>query len=298
MSAKLTGIIRDIKVGPRLATHKVALFVLADDGKAHGVVSISLEEIMDAAEISKRQATKLRGVWQRMGIIRLVHKGGIGPGDQNTYAVNLDVLRAMGDGSVSYEARWLEITGGKGELECTLNPPNKGELECTLDARNKGEAKSELKGEAKGELKGELSPPSSSKSNYIYIPDDDGAGAPPVELPEWALAEVEKLEPDRWPLLAEAFLRWDGSRKAVDIGKAFVGWARRMLGIERKRGAGATLEPGDWARIYAMAGISTRTERDANPAELAKVRDTRAALLAANWRARRTASPAIEGATP
>jgi hypothetical protein len=79
-------------------------------------------------------------------------------------------------------------------------------------------------------------------------------------LPQWAIEEVTKLEPDRWPLLVEAYLRWDGCRLAIDPGKAFVGWAKKMLGISKaaKPGERRGMTAADWPMLEKMAGMTLR----------------------------------------
>lgn len=289
MSSRLVGIIRAIKVGPRLAAHKLALYALADDGKAVGEVEISAADIMEAAEMEDRQARKLRAAWQAMGLLTLTRQGGNGPHDQNGYRVNVALLEQFASGERSYAEAWRVFGAGgaiKGVPECHLpDPATAGE-----PAPEKAAPKEALKEAPKAALKEALGLQSSSMKVNLTI-DDDGTGSAPV-IPEWALLAVERIEPERWHVLAEAYLRWDGSRKAADVGKAFVGWAKRMLGVERKRGSGRpTLEPGDWARMFAMAGIVTRQDVAAVPADMARIRATRERALAEAWRNRRQAAP-------
>lgn len=289
MSSRLVGIIRAIKVGPRLAAHKLALYALADDGKAVGEVEISAADIMEAAEMEDRQARKLRAAWQAMGLLTLTRQGGSGPHDQNGYRVNVALLEQFASGERSYAEAWRVFGAGgaiKGVPECHLpDPAAAGE-----HAPEKAALKEALKAAPKAALKEALGLQSSSMRLSLSI-DDDGTGPAPV-IPEWALMAVERLEPERWHVLAEVYLRWDGSRKAVDVGKAFVGWAKHMLGADRKRVNGkGTLEPGDWGRLYAMAGIATREDLAAAPADMARVRSSREKALAEAWRNRRKAAP-------
>ncbi len=229
MSSKLLGLIREIRCGPRLASHKVALSALADDGKAVGEVNLSLGELMLAAECGERQALRLRTAWQRMGLLTLEHEGGFGPHDMNRYRVNIAMLEQLACGAASYPQLW-QMYGGeatkpivvKGDAQVTLQ-----QMQPTIDvaSSNATAARSKpatFKGDTKGDFKGDLGRASSSLRYNISIDDDAASGA--RSLPEWAIREVEEIEPQRWHVLCEAYLRWDGSAKAVDIGKAFVAW--------------------------------------------------------------------------
>lgn len=61
----------------------------------------------------------------------------------------------------------------------------------------------------------------------------EGGKSRPAQLPryvsEGALDQVKKIAPgfDRQNLLRE-FLAWDGSKKAIDMDKAFIGWVRKV----------------------------------------------------------------------
>ncbi len=277
MSDLLVYLARTSRFGERNASRKLAMVALcnAASDEGHGIV-MAADEIAEAAELaSVKNAMRLRAELVGVGLISLVTDGdgplpGQGRGARGEYRINVDRLRQLHEGAWSYSDAALawrakrgggSSSGGDNDRVPSQHPIEIDPVERVLSQHpnpepEKGAALGAALGAVKGAALGAASPTSSIKESNSYWIDD----VPDLSLPGWAIEEVKQLEPERWHVLAEAFLRWKGARKAVDIGKAFIGWSRSVLGIS-KPGVGKIKSRADWGMVYAMAGISAEEAR-------------------------------------
>lgn len=294
MSDYLVYLARTSRFGERNGSRKLAMIALcnaaSDDGDA---IVMGAEEIAEAAElVDVKSAMRVRRELIATGLVEVVVEDGAMPGQgrgvKGTYRINVARLRALHDGAWSYlddvarvRAERAEKGGARPPQTISTAPVDEERVASHHPIREpeKGGPLGGLKG---GPLGG-ASPTSSIKDNTYYSIDD----VPGLQIPGWSVAEVQQLEPDRWPVLLEAFLRWDGARKAVDIGKAFIGWSKSVLKIS-KPGKDKIASRADWGMIYAMAGISAEEARQgvALPSGASL-----AARAGGDWRGRLRATP-------
>lgn len=277
MSDLLVYLARTSRFGERFASRKLAMIALCNAASDLGdAIVMGAAEIAEAAElVDIKSAMRVRRELIAVGLIDVVTADDVTPpgqgrGAKGTYRINVARLKALQEGQWDYlaEARRLKQKGG--ETPPLSEPDRVAQSEHPTaservarhhpNASEKGGAGIDEKGGAKGGVKGGAmggaGPTSSIKDSIQYWIDD----VPDLKLPGWSVEEVRQLEPERWEVLAEAFLRWDGARKAVDIGRAFIGWARSVLGIA-KPGKGRIASRADWGMIYAMAGLSAEEAR-------------------------------------
>lgn len=293
MSDILVYLARTSRFGERNASRKLAMIALCNAASDDGCgVVMPAEEIGEAAELaSVKNAMRLRAELVGLGLVELVTDGdgplpGQGRGAKGEYRINVPRLRALHENQWSYPEAALAWRSKKGggtppiasddrvlsQHPIETAPEERVPSQHPIREPEKGAALGAGKGAVKGAVLGAASPTSSIKDSTNYWIDD----VPDLQLPGWSVEAVKQLEPERWDVLAEAFLRWQGARKAVDIGKAFIGWSKSVLNIQ-KPGVGRVQSRADWGMIYAMAGISESEARQGvalpSPSELAARRE-------------------------
>lgn len=94
MSASLLGLVFEANMGSK--TRKLVLLKLIDASDDDGNhISLTVAAVAHAAECSARQVQREIGLMTRYGLLTLVHRGGMRPGDTNDYCLNLDMLHAI-----------------------------------------------------------------------------------------------------------------------------------------------------------------------------------------------------------
>jgi len=264
MSDHLVYLARTSRFGERFASRKLAMIALCNAASDGGeAIVMGAAEIAEAAELADvKSAMRVRRELVATGLVEVVDgeaahpQPGQGRGAKGIYRINVARLKALHERAWDYVAEVRALRAEKGGVTPPKEEPDAPERVARDHPKpgaadpGKGGAMGVSMGDSKGVSMGGTAPTSSIKDSTSYWIDD----LPDLQLPGWAVEEVKQLEPERWPVLVEAFLRWEGARKAVDIGRAFIGWARKVLGLNRG-GKGRSFDRGDWAMIYAMAGL-------------------------------------------
>jgi hypothetical protein len=226
MSDHLVYLARTSRFGERNASRKLAMIALCNAASDKGeAIEMGAAEIAEAAELADvKSAMRVRRELVNLGLVEIVDGVGEKPlpgqgrGAKGIYKVNVARLKALHEGDWDYLAEARKLRTEKG----SVTPPKEADT-CDAEMPSvKGGGMGVSKGVAMGVSKGVSASTSSIKDSTNYWIDD----VPDLQLPGWSVEAVKQLEPERWAVLAEAYLRWPKARKAVDIGNAFIGWAK------------------------------------------------------------------------